>query len=78
MKLGKYLRILKNPKGPTFTFKLLKYSLRKDIVSAGLHTKKFARNFNYSPLLVINGFRFTDNDPHPEMKKHYELMSIML
>jgi len=29
---GNYLRVIKNPKGPTVTFKIEEYSLAKDVV----------------------------------------------
>ena len=29
---GNYLRIIKNPKGPTMVFKLIDYTLAKDVV----------------------------------------------
>ena len=37
---GNYLRMIRNPKGPTFTFKIEEYSLAKDVTKFTQKTKK--------------------------------------
>lgn len=57
---GNYLRIIKNPKGPTLTFKVNEFSLARDIVSFNKlnkrHNKIFATTMQAPPLLIMNGF----------------------
>lgn len=40
-----FLRIVKNPQGPTLTFKIKKYSLSGDIQAFNQETKKHAKIF---------------------------------
>lgn len=63
-----YLRLLKTPKGPTIAFKVLNYSLARDVVSfvqsARKQTKIFSPTLQSAPLLIMNGFsHLADNDP---------------
>lgn len=38
-----YIRFIKNPEGPTITFKIISYCTRKDIVNANKRNKSFTR-----------------------------------
>jgi len=65
---GNYLRIIKNPKGPTLTFKVNEFALARDVVSFNkMHkkrTKIFATTMQAPPLLIMNGFsQRAENDP---------------
>lgn len=54
-----YLRFLKNPKGPTVTFKIEDYSLAKDVIKymqKKRQSKVFSRQLQNAPLLIMNGF----------------------
>jgi len=42
---GNYMRIIKNPKGPTMTFKIEEYALAKDVQKFQQDTKKTFKNF---------------------------------
>jgi ribosome biogenesis protein SSF1/2 len=57
---GNYLRLIKNPKGPTMTFKIEEYSLAKDVVKFNQHNRRHAKIFSTTlqaaPLLIMNGF----------------------
>lgn len=61
-----YLRMLKNPKGPTITFKIKEYCLRKDIVAFNQEFKRknkiFTEKFATAPLLVMSGFSNLEED----------------
>ena len=63
-----YMRIVKNPKGPTLTFKINEYSLAKDIVKFVQDNKKqskiFTSTLQSAPLLIMNGFQSrAEDDP---------------
>ena len=65
---GNYLRIAKNPKGPTFVFQIEEYALARDIVkfqqTNKRHTKIFSTTLQAPPLLIMNGFgNREENDP---------------
>lgn len=73
---GNYLRIVKNPKGPTMVFKIEEYALARDVVkfqqANKRHTKVFSTTLQAAPLLIMNGFGTREeNDP-------YKLASLML
>jgi ribosome biogenesis protein SSF1/2 len=61
-----YLRIIKNPGGPTITFKILNYWLSKDIISFNQQYRKknkiFTEKFTTAPLLVMSGFANLEED----------------
>jgi ribosome biogenesis protein SSF1/2 len=66
--VSNYLRIIKNPRGPTITFRLNEYSLARDVVRFVQETKKnskiFSTTLQTAPLLIMNGFSSRpDNDP---------------
>lgn len=66
-----FLRMIKNPQGPTLTFKVKEYSLSGDIQAFYQQTKKHAKIFTWqfstSPLLVMSGFSAVQ-DEYPELK----------
>lgn len=71
-----YLRLVKNPVGPTITFKIREYCLAKDIIAFNQEHKKknkiFTEKFNTAPLLVMSGFsNLEENDS-------YKLVTYML
>ena len=55
-----YIRFIKNPKGPTITFRIDEYSLSKDVVAFQQQVKRNAKIFSMTlqspPLLIMNGF----------------------
>ena len=62
------MRIIKNPKGPTMTFRIEEYSLSRDVVSFTQqhkrHSKIFTTTLQAAPLLIMNGFSNKgENDP---------------
>lgn len=66
---GNYLRIIKNPKGPTMVFKIDEYTLAKDVVkfqqANKRHSKNYSTDLQAPPLLIMNGFgNKQENDPH--------------
>ena len=69
------MRLLKNPKGPTITFKIDEYSLAKDVIKYQQHkrnSKIFSRTLQNAPLLIMNGFgNRDDNDA-------YKIVSLMI
>ncbi|EJT46811.1 rRNA binding protein [Trichosporon asahii var. asahii CBS 2479] len=74
-----HLRVARLPQGPTLTFRVLRYSLMKDIVNAAhvmrnLGGKSPGGEYRNPPLLVLNGFQQpADGQPMPQLK----LMSTM-
>lgn len=57
---GNYLRLIKNPKGPTITFKIEEYALARDVIKHVTAKKKASKIFTTilqaPPLLIMNGF----------------------
>lgn len=70
-----YLRLMKNPKGPTITFKIDEYSLAKDVIKYQQRkrtSKIFTKTLQNAPLLIMNGFgNRDDNDA-------YKIVSLMI
>ena len=65
---GNYLRLIKNPKGPTMVFKIEEYTLARDVVSFQQRTKRHCKIYSTTlqapPLLIMNGFSGKqENDP---------------
>ena len=54
--ISPYMRIFRLPQGPTLTFKLLEYSLAKDVVSAKKRQHTYDKQFLTQPLNVLNNF----------------------
>lgn len=50
------LRLARLPKGPTISFKVVKYSLVKDVVSALKKHRMHEQQFTHYPLLILNNF----------------------
>ncbi|KAK6628468.1 hypothetical protein RUM43_002283 [Polyplax serrata] len=68
--LGTYLKIVRAPRGPTLYFKVLNYSLAKDVISSLKRQYVFEQQFQNPPLLVLNNFTGDD--------VHLKLMTSML
>uniref|UniRef100_A0A914XC57 Brix domain-containing protein n=1 Tax=Plectus sambesii TaxID=2011161 RepID=A0A914XC57_9BILA len=64
------LRIIRNPQGPTLTFKIKEYTLAKHVLSALRRPVTFQQQFNTQPLVVMNNF----NDKN---KKQLQLVQTM-
>ena len=54
--LSPFLRICRLPHGPTLTFKILEYSLSKDIVSIQKRQNTYDKQYLTHPLVVLNNF----------------------
>uniref|UniRef100_A0AAQ4RUV0 Peter pan homolog n=1 Tax=Gasterosteus aculeatus aculeatus TaxID=481459 RepID=A0AAQ4RUV0_GASAC len=50
------MRLARLPKGPTLHFKVLKYSLVKDVVSSLKKHRMHEQQFTHHPLLILNNF----------------------
>jgi len=65
------LRVLRSPQGPTAHFKVLQYSLSRDVRRQQKRLVIFEKIFQNSPLLVLNGF----NNPE---KKQLSVVKTMI
>ena len=58
--MANYLRIIKNPRGPTLSFRIDNYTLARDVIKFVQETKKNSKIFSTTlqtpPLLIMNGF----------------------
>ena len=58
--IANYMRIIKNPRGPTLSLKISNYSLARDVIKFVQETKKnskiFTTTLQTAPLLIMNGF----------------------
>lgn len=68
------LRIMRLARGPTMSFKVVNFSLSKDVVSAQKRPNVNPKLFAHHPLLVLNGFGGQDGKPAPN---HLKLISTM-
>ncbi|KAF3700032.1 Suppressor of SWI4 1 -like protein [Channa argus] len=50
------MRLARLPKGPTLNFRVLKYSLIKDVVSSLKKHRMHEQQFTHHPLLILNNF----------------------
>jgi len=53
---GVNFRVARLPQGPTMTFKLVNYALRKDVVSSLRKQMVNPKLFSHAPLIVMNNF----------------------
>ncbi|XP_061557187.1 suppressor of SWI4 1 homolog [Phycodurus eques] len=53
---GVTMRLARLPKGPTLYFKVLKYTLVKDVVSSLKKHRMHGKQFTHHPLLILNNF----------------------
>ena len=56
---GDYLKIARLPRGPTIHFKLVEYSLRRDVLEIIKKKHTHQKQFLMQPLLILNGFSGT-------------------
>lgn len=68
------LRIMRLARGPTMSFKLVNFTLSKDVVSAQKRPNVNPKLFAHHPLLVLNGFGGQNGQPAPN---HLKLISTM-
>lgn len=54
--LSPYLRLCRLPHGPTLTFKIVEYSLSKDVISIQKRPNTYDKQFATHPLVVLNNF----------------------
>ncbi|KAG8982236.1 hypothetical protein FRB90_006930 [Tulasnella sp. 427] len=57
------LRIARLPQGPTFSFRIERYSLAKDVINAARHPKQSPQAYQHPPLLVLSSFPTGPNAP---------------
>ena len=55
--LSTYMRLIRVPRGPTLNFRIRRFTHSRDIVSALKRPQTFPKQFEYAPLLVMNGFQ---------------------
>jgi len=54
--ISPYLRLTRLPHGPTLTFKILQYSLARDVVSVQKRQHTYDKQYLTHPLVVLNNF----------------------
>ncbi|KAJ3952322.1 rRNA-binding ribosome biosynthesis protein [Colletotrichum tropicale] len=69
------LRVALTPRGPTFNFRVDKYSLAKDVQKAQRRPKGSAKEQLAPPLLVMNNFHSPDSDAKSKVPKHLESLA---
>lgn len=88
---GDYMKIVRMPRGPTLHFKLVDYSLRRDVLDVIKRKHTHQKQFLTQPLLVLNGFgaaskaATSDNNNNDEEANgaakvdfHYKLLATTL
>ncbi|GBB92208.1 hypothetical protein RclHR1_19830001 [Rhizophagus clarus] len=58
---GTNFRLTRTPRGPTLCFKVLKYSLIRDVLASQINPLSFGSKFHTPPLLVLNNFDGEEN-----------------
>ncbi|KAK4097238.1 Brix-domain-containing protein [Parathielavia hyrcaniae] len=69
------MRLAIAPRGPTFHFRVEKYSLTKDIKRAQRHPKGGGKEYITPPLLVMNNFSNPSADANSKVPKHLESLT---
>ncbi|KAK4457871.1 ribosome biogenesis protein SSF1 [Cladorrhinum samala] len=69
------LRLAITPRGPTFHFRVEKYSLTKDVRKAQRHPKGGGKEYITPPLLVMNNFTNPDADANSKVPRHLESLT---
>ena len=71
------LRLALTPRGPTLHFRVMKYSLSKDVKKAQKHAQGGGKEFLTSPLLVMNNFVSPPpaEGSEPTVPKHLESLT---
>ncbi|KAJ9133951.1 Brix-domain-containing protein [Coniochaeta hoffmannii] len=69
------LRLATAPRGPTFHFRVEKYSLAKDVRRAQRHPKGGGKEYITPPLLVMNNFITPGADAKSAVPKHLESLT---
>ncbi|KAH8912333.1 Brix-domain-containing protein [Coniochaeta sp. PMI_546] len=69
------LRLATAPRGPTFHFRVEKYSLAKDVRRAQRHPKGGGKEYITPPLLVMNNFITPGADAKSPVPKHLESLT---
>jgi len=65
--ISPYLKICRIPRGPSLTFRILNYSLSRDVLSTLRKQVTYDTQFQHHPLLIMNNFSSEE--------KHLELVS---
>ncbi len=68
-----YLKFLKSPHGPTFTFKVSKYSLSKDIQSLIPRNKTVSFTQLGVPMVIVKGFEASNEEGQRELPLMHSL-----
>ncbi|KAK3352552.1 Brix domain-containing protein [Lasiosphaeria hispida] len=69
------LRLAITPRGPTFHFRIEKYSLAKDVRKAQRHPKGGGKEYITPPLLVMNNFTSPESDSNSKVPRHLESLT---
>ncbi|CAG7732597.1 unnamed protein product [Allacma fusca] len=63
--ISPYLKICRIPRGPTLVFRILNYSLARDVLSTLRKQVTYDMQFHHHPLLIMNNF--TSEEKHMEL-----------
>ncbi len=55
--LSSYMRLIRIPRGPTLTFRIRRFTHIRDIMSSLKHPQTYSKQYQYPPLLIMNGFQ---------------------
>lgn len=71
--------MIKNPEGPTLTFKIVNYCTKKDVINFQSNSKSVSRTF-VPPMLIMNGFNkeLVGKVKNPPTKDHYTIVTQMI
>ncbi|KAK4176969.1 Brix domain-containing protein [Triangularia setosa] len=69
------MRLAITPRGPTFHFRVDKYSLTKDVRRAQRHPKGGGKEYITPPLLVMNNFTNPNSDHTSKVPRHLESLT---
>ncbi|KAF3067072.1 Brix domain-containing protein C1B9.03c [Daldinia childiae] len=69
------LRIATTPRGPTLHFRVEKYSLCKDIRKTQRHPRGGGKEYDTSPLLIMNNISTPGADANSKVPKHLETLT---
>jgi ribosome biogenesis protein SSF1/2 len=75
--ISPYLKICRVPRGPTLTFRILSYTLARDILSSLKRQVTYDTQFHHHPLLIMNNFTPEEADDDAEASQKHKQLELL-
>jgi ribosome biogenesis protein SSF1/2 len=74
--VGTNLRVIRVPRGPTLTFRILSYALMKDVTTQQKKPHSPGSEFKHPPLVVLNNFNVAESKSRRAADQHVKLLAV--